>query len=198
MGHRRHRPRHRRLRLPVAAQLVVGRRPPRISQGAPAVGVRRRRGSNGYQVRLWKVELAQLAEDAGISITVCHFPPGTSKWNRVEHRLFAAISTNWRGPPLTSHEVVVNLIGATTTESGLTVHAELDPASYPTKVKVSKEQIAAVTARIEAHDFHGEWNYTLRPQRTEHLRLSSLRPPGSSRRAHAAQLAAYRECRLQR
>jgi Rhodopirellula transposase DDE domain len=120
-------------------------------------------GSNGYRVRLWKVELARLAEDAGISVTVCHFPPGTSKWNRVEHRLFAAISTNWRGRPLTSHEVVVNLIGATTTETGLTVHAELDPATYPTKLKVSKEQMAAVAGGIEAHNFHGEWNYTLRP-----------------------------------
>jgi DNA-binding phage protein len=118
-------------------------------------------GSNGYRVRQWKVELARLAEEEGISITVCHFPPGTSKWNRIEHRLFSAISTNWRGQPLTSHEVVVNLIGSTTTRTGLKVKARLDRRSYPKGLKYSKADIDALP--IEAHGFHGEWNYTVRP-----------------------------------
>ena len=117
-------------------------------------------GSNGYRVRQWKIELARLAEEEGISITVCHFPPGTSKWNKIEHRLFSAISTNWRGQPLTSHEVVVNLIGSTTTRTGLTVKAKLDSRSYPKGVKYSKKQVEALP--IEPHDFHGEWNYTVR------------------------------------
>ena len=121
-------------------------------------------GSNGYRVRQWKAELARLAEDEGISITVCHFPPGTSKWNKIEHRLFSAISTNWRGQPLTSHEVVVNLIGATTTRTGLKVRAKLDRRSYPKGVKFSKKQIEELP--IERHDFHGEWNYTVRPATT--------------------------------
>ena len=120
-------------------------------------------GSNSYRSRLWKTELAALADRSGLAITVCHFPPGTSKWNRVEHRLFAAISTNWRGQPLTSHEVIVNLIGATTNRSGLTVHAELDTHQYPKGVKITDPQIGAL--RITHHKFHGEWNYTLRPIR---------------------------------
>lgn len=118
-------------------------------------------GSNGYRVRLWKTELAVLVADIGISITVCHFPPGTSKWNKVEHRLFSAISTNWRGQPLTSHEVVVNLIGATTNRGGLTVTAQLDKNQYPRGVKIAKSTVDALP--IEAHEFHGEWNYTVRP-----------------------------------
>ena len=116
-------------------------------------------GSNGYRSRLWKRELGGLAERTGLTITVCHFPPGTSKWNRIEHRLFSHISMNWRGRPLTSHEVVVDLIAATTTRSGLTVHAELDPGSYPTGVKVTNAELVAIPR--EAHKFHGEWNYTL-------------------------------------
>jgi hypothetical protein len=118
-------------------------------------------GSNGYRIRLWKIELAHFANDAGISVTVCHFPPGTSKWNKIEHRLFSAISTNWKGQPLTSHEVVVNLIGATTNRSGLSVKAQLDRGSYPTKVKVAKKEVDILP--IEPHEFHGEWNYTVRP-----------------------------------
>lgn len=124
-------------------------------------------GSNGYRVRQWKVELARLAEEEGISITVCHFPPGTSKWNRIEHRLFSAISTNWRGQPLTSHEVVVNLIGATTTRTGLSVKARLDRRSYPKGVKYTKADIEALP--VEPHDFHGEWNYTVRPATTTRI-----------------------------
>jgi transposase len=118
-------------------------------------------GSNGYRLRLWKVELQHFADLTGRRVTVCHLPPGTSKWNKIEHRLFAHISLNWRGRPLVSHEVVVNLIGATTTQAGLRVRAELDPGTYPTKLKVSDEQLAAV--RLTPHPFHGEWNYTIAP-----------------------------------
>ena len=118
-------------------------------------------GRNGYRVRLWKVELQQFVDITGIRVTVCHLPPGTSKWNKIEHRLFAHISLNWRGRPLVSHEVVVELIGATTTRAGLHVHAELDTASYPTKIKVSDAQLAAL--HITPHAFHGEWNYTIAP-----------------------------------
>lgn len=122
-------------------------------------------GSNSYRNRLWKVELARLAADAGISITVCHFPTGTSKFNKIEHRLWAQVTSNWRGQPLTSREVVVNLIGATTTRTGLSVHAELDDASYPSGIKVTDAEMTAILPRLEAHDFHGDWNYTLRPPR---------------------------------
>jgi hypothetical protein len=119
-------------------------------------------GSNGYRVRLWKVELQRLADATGLAVTVCHLPPGTSKWNKIEHRLFAHISMNWRGRPLVSHEVIVDLIGATTTRTGLRVRAELDPSPYPTKIKVSDEELARV--QITPHSFHGEWNYTLTPR----------------------------------
>jgi hypothetical protein len=122
-------------------------------------------GSNSYRAKLWKTELAALATETGLAITVCHFPPGTSKWNRIEHRLFAAISTNWRGQPLTSHEVIVNLIGATTDSSGLVVHAELDTNAYPNGVEVSNEQVDAL--RLKRHKFHGDWNYTLLPDRRQ-------------------------------
>ncbi|MCA1707853.1 MAG: ISAzo13 family transposase, partial [Actinobacteria bacterium] len=118
-------------------------------------------GSNGYRVRLWKVELGRLAARAGIDITVCHFPPGTSKWNKIEHRLWSAVTSNWRGRPLTSHEVVVNLIGATTNKKGLKVRAHLDTGYYPTGVKVTKTELAAVP--LTKHDFHGDWNYTVHP-----------------------------------
>jgi hypothetical protein len=118
-------------------------------------------GSNGYRLRLWKVELQHLADATGLKITVCHFPPGTSKWNKVEHQLFSYITMNWRGRPLVSHEVIVNLIGRTTTRTGLKVKAELDPHHYPTKVKVSDEEMNQV--RLKKHQFHGEWNYTIIP-----------------------------------
>ena len=118
-------------------------------------------GSNGYRVRLWKVELQRLAEETGLQITVCHLPPGTSKWNKIEHRLFSYISMNWRGRPLVSYEVVVQLISATATRRGLRVHAELDPGRYPTSTKVTAEQMA--TLKLRPHSFHGEWNYTLLP-----------------------------------
>ena len=119
-------------------------------------------GSNGSRVRLWKLELQRLASETGLRISVCHFPPGTSKWNKIEHRLFSFISQNWRGRPLVSHEVVVNLIAATTTETGLKVACELDRNSYPSGIKVSKEDMAGI--RLRKDKFHGEWNYTILPQ----------------------------------
>ena len=118
-------------------------------------------GSNGYRTRAWKTELAALAAETGLEITVCHFPPGTSKWNKIEHRLFSHITMNWRGRPLTSHDVVINSIAATTTRTGLTVQARLDDGTYPTGVKVSNAQMAALP--ISRHPFHGDWNYTLHP-----------------------------------
>jgi hypothetical protein len=125
-------------------------------------------GSNGYRVRLWKVELQELADTLGIAVTVCHLPPGTSKWNKIEHRLFSHISLNWRGRPLVSHEVIVALIGATTTQTGLRVEAELDPRPYPTRVEVSDEQLAQV--QLRPHQFHGEWNYSILPRRARTVR----------------------------
>ncbi len=118
-------------------------------------------GSNGSRVRLWKLELQRLADELGLSIRVSHFPPGTSKWNKIEHRLFSHISLNWRGQPLVSHEVIVNLIAATTTRKGLKVRAELDSTLYAKGVKVSDEAFAAI--RISRDDFHGEWNYVISP-----------------------------------
>jgi Rhodopirellula transposase DDE domain len=118
-------------------------------------------GSNGYRLRLWKTQLARFAAATGLAVTVCHFPPGTSKWNKIEHRLFSQITANWRGRPLESHEVVVELIGATRTRSGLRVQAELDPGRYPLGVKVSDRELAAVP--IRRHDWHGEWNYSVLP-----------------------------------
>jgi hypothetical protein len=119
-------------------------------------------GSNGARVRLWKVELQKLADQTGLRIAVSHLPPGTSKWNKIEHRLFSFISQNWRGKPLISHEVIVNLIAATTTEAGLTVHSELDTDVYPSGIKVSDREVAEIDLRRDK--FHGDWNYTLHPR----------------------------------
>ena len=119
-------------------------------------------GSNGYRTRAWKAELAALAAETGLEITCCHFPPGTSKWNKVEHRLFSHITMNWRGRPLTSHEVIVQTIAATTTRTGLRVRAELDDSAYDTGIKVSDRQMDALP--LTRHDWHGDWNYTLRPE----------------------------------
>jgi len=119
-------------------------------------------GSNGYRTRLWKVELQDLADELGFSITVCHLPPGTSKWNRIEHRLFSHITMNWRGKPLVSHEVIVNLIAATTTRTGLTVQAALDTDPYPKGIKITDADMQ--TLNITPHDFHGDWNYTIHPR----------------------------------
>jgi len=119
-------------------------------------------GSNAARARAWKVELARLAAQTGLEITVCHYPPGTSKWNKVEHRLFAQITRNWRGRPLTSHQAVVELISATTTTTGLTVTAELDTGEYPTGLRYTSKQVDALP--IGKHDFHPDWNYTIRPE----------------------------------
>jgi hypothetical protein len=118
-------------------------------------------GSNGYRVRLWKTELQKMANELGFPITVCHFPPGTSKWNRIEHRLFSFITLNWRGKPLISHEVMVKLIETTTTTAGLKVRCQLDTNLYPPGIKVADKDVAKV--RIKRHEFHGEWNYTILP-----------------------------------
>jgi hypothetical protein len=118
-------------------------------------------GSNGSRVRLWKVELQKLANELGFPISVSHFPPGTSKWNKIEHRLFSFITQNWRGKPLVSHEVIVNLIAATTTKSGLRVCSEVDRNSYPAGSKISDKEIAEVN--LVRDEFHGEWNYTIFP-----------------------------------
>jgi hypothetical protein len=119
-------------------------------------------GSNGNRVRLWKVELQKLADETGLQIAVCHLPPGTSKWNRIEHRLFSYITINWRGKPLHSLKTIVNLIGATTTSTGLEVYARLDDGSYPDKIRVPDDQIRAVNLHGDA--FHPEWNYTIKPK----------------------------------
>lgn len=119
-------------------------------------------GSNGYRIRLWKFELQSWVDETGVWVTVCHLPPGTSKWNKIEHRLFSHISMNWRGRPLVSHEVVVKLIGATMTKTGLKVKAKLDKRRYPLKVKVSDADMQSLN--IEPHEFHGEWNYTIKPR----------------------------------
>lgn len=121
-------------------------------------------GSNGSRVRLWKLELQKLADELVIPIRVSHFPPGTSKWNKIEHRLFSYISMNWRGKPLISHEVIVNLIAATTTRKGLKVQAQLDTNTYPKGIKVSDEEFAVI--RLDRDEFHGEWNYTITPNTT--------------------------------
>jgi len=118
-------------------------------------------GSNGSCVRLWKLELQKLANELDIPIRVSHFPPGTSKWNKIEHRLFSYISMNWRGKPLVRHEAIVNLIAATTTRKGLKVKAELDSSHYPTGIKVTDKELK--TIRILREDFHGEWNYSIVP-----------------------------------
>jgi hypothetical protein len=119
-------------------------------------------GSNGHRSRLWKVALQALADDIDLPLTVCHFPPGTSKWNKVEHRLFCFITNNWRGQPLLSHQVIVNLIANTTTTKGLVVKAALDTNTYETGIRVPDEQMAKL--RIARADFHGEWNYTVKPR----------------------------------
>jgi hypothetical protein len=118
-------------------------------------------GSNGARVRLWKWELQQLANRTGLTITTCHLPPGTSKWNKIEHRLFSYITTNWRGRPLVSLAVIVNLIGATRTATGLRVRCELDRGAYPKGQYVSDDQMAKLN--LVPHPFHGDWNYTIRP-----------------------------------
>jgi hypothetical protein len=119
-------------------------------------------GSNGSRRRLWQVELQRFADESGLAISVCHFPPGTSQWNKIEHRMFCHITENWRGRPLVSREVVVNLIGHTTTKTGLTIRSALDENSYPTGREVTEQQMENLA--IKRDKFHGEWNYTIRPK----------------------------------
>jgi hypothetical protein len=119
-------------------------------------------GSNGNRTKLWKVELQKLSDETGLEIAVCHFPPGTSKWNRIEHRLFSFITMNWRGKPLVSLETIINLIGATTTSTGLEVYARLDQGTYPDKIKVPDAELKAVN--LHGDEFHPEWNYRIKPK----------------------------------
>jgi hypothetical protein len=119
-------------------------------------------GSNGYRIRLWKMALQRLADELGLSLSVCHLPPGTSKWNKIEHRMFCHITQNWRGRPLVSHEVVVNLIAATTTQKGLFIQADLDTSLYPKGIKISDQELAQVNSKPDP--FHGEWNYSICPR----------------------------------
>ena len=135
-----------RLRYPSATELMV------TAEGG---------GSNGSRVRWWKVALQRLADETELRITVCHFPPGTSKWNKIEHRMFSHISMNWRGNPLISHEVIVNLIASTTTQTGLKIEAEIDTHVYPKGLRVTDEELGKIN--IQKADFHGEWNYTIFP-----------------------------------
>jgi hypothetical protein len=142
-------------------------------------------GSNGYRPRLWKAELATLAAETGLAITVCHFPPGTSKWNKIEHRLFSHITLNWRGRPLTSHEVVIQTIAATRTRCGLTVQAALDTGDYPTGIAISTQRLAALP--IQPHPTHGSWNYTLHPRPADgdlHAAASGAEVGGAAQRRH--------------
>jgi hypothetical protein len=139
-----------RLRYPEATKLVI------TADGG---------GSNGSRVRLWKLELQRLADELGIDIEVHHLPPGTSKWNKIEHRLFSFISMNWRAQPLVSYRVIVDLISATKTDTGLTVRCELDPTNYPKGIIVSDAEFTAI--KIKPANFHGEWNYTISPQRSD-------------------------------
>ena len=120
-------------------------------------------GSNGSRSRLWKMALQDLASELDMALSVCHFPPGTSKWNKIEHRLFSFITQNWRGKPLVSLQTIVNLIGSTSTKGGLVVKAHLDTNQYDTGIQVSQAEMAQLL--IRPHDFHGEWNYTVKPKR---------------------------------
>jgi len=122
-------------------------------------------GSNGARNRLWKVELQKMANQTGLTITVCHFPPGTSKWNKIEHRMFSFITKNWRGKPLTDRATIVNLIGSTKTEEGLKIRCELDTNDYPKGIKVSDAQMEKV--KLKKHEFHGDWNYTIYPSKSK-------------------------------
>ena len=128
-------------------------------------------GSNGYRIRAWKTHLAALATETGLTITVCHYPPGTSKWNKIEHRMFSFITLNWRGRPLTSIRTIVELIAATTTKTGLTIQADHDPTEYPKGVKVSDAELAAIP--LTRHDWHGDWNYHHPPHMKRQIKFSA-------------------------
>src|SRR5512142_2768295 len=162
LGQRGSRSRHRQVRRGDVAALVAEHGPPGLSTGEAAVDHGRWGGSNGSRCRLWKVQLQEFADETGLRISVCHFPPGTSKWNKIEHRMFCYITENWRGRPLVSREVVVNLIGHTTTQTGLAIRSELDEGNYPTGRKVSDEQMEGLS--IKRDKFHGEGNYSILPR----------------------------------
>ena len=134
-------------------------------------------GSNGYRLRVWKLELQKLADATRLAIEVCHFPPGTSKWNKVEHRLFSFISSNWRGEPLRDYETIVRLIAGTTTAKGLAVSCRLDRRKYPAGRKVTDEEMK--TIRLTPQAFHGEWNYVIRPRRSRASAKPEARPIGA-------------------
>jgi hypothetical protein len=151
-------------------------------------------GSNGYRYRVWKSELAALAAETGLVITVCHFPPSTSKWNKIEHRLFSHITFNWRGRPLTSHEVVVKTIAATRTQGGLRVEAALDTGDYPTGVSISKQRFAALP--LQRHTTHGTWNYTLDSQSASDSSAPALGEQGGPAERRHAMLARLADPRL--
>ena len=154
-------------------------------------------GSSGYRTRAWKTGLAQLAAETGLEITICHFPPGTSRWNKIEHRLFSQITRNWRARPLTSHQVIVDTIAATTTTTGLAVTAQLDTRDYPRGVKITRAQLRDLhdTGALTRHDFHGNWNYTLHsdpaPAPASPAPATSPAPAGPSRRDQAAAALAH-------
>ena len=133
----------------------------RYPQGQAAADYPDCGGSNGAPVRLWKLPLQALADELGIVVTVCHLPPGTSKCNKIEHRLFSLITQNWRGRPLVSYQTIVQLIAATPTDTGLKVRCEIDPNTYPAGVKVTDAEMDAIN--IRRHEFHGDWNYTISP-----------------------------------
>ena len=164
MGEHQYRPRHGKLCVERHQTVVEGccvghsayRRAGRLLITADCGG------SNGNRVRLWKWELQRFADRTGLSVTVCHFPPGTSKWNKIEHRMFSFISQNWLGKPLISHEVIINLIATTTSQTGLTVKSDLDPNIYPPGIKASDQQMAEL--RLKRDTYHGDWNYSLLPR----------------------------------
>src|ERR1700688_3071183 len=165
MGECWYRSRHRRLCRQRDPQLVAGDgQSPLLPRQLPGHH-RRQRGSNSARNRLWKTELQRLADETGLTLIIRHLPPGTSKWNRIEHRLFSFITGNWRGQPLLTHQVIIELIAATRTETGLTVRCRLDPANYPKGVAVSDDELAAIN--IARCDFHGEWNYSITPKPTK-------------------------------
>ena len=155
-----------RTRYPDATRLLITAKPAPAKAGGG--------GSNGSRVRLWKRELQKLANELGLDIMVCHLPPGTSKWNKIEHRLFSFISQNWRAQPLISYRVIVDLISATTTKTGLTVRCELDTGQYPSGIVVSDAEMAAIN--IKRAEFHGEGNYTISPKAYSLARLFPDKP----------------------
>ncbi len=143
--------------------MVAGNGPVALSERERTFDHRRclRWFRHGRRCRLWKIALQELADETGLTLNVSHFPPGTSKWNKIEHRLFCHVTQNWRGRPLVSHDLIVKLIASTKTKAGLKVKAELDPAKYESGIKVTNEELDAVN--IKRSDFHGEWNYSIMP-----------------------------------